>query len=96
MCAAVDITNLANQFPLFMGAPWMHGQHCYLHVNVPNTRSCGFFVALRATMPPSSRHPGGVNMVLCDGSVRFVSQSINLATWRGIGSRAGGETLGEF
>ncbi|HSG73426.1 MAG TPA: DUF1559 domain-containing protein, partial [Planctomycetaceae bacterium] len=66
MCEAVDITNLANQFPIFMGAPWMHGQHCYLHVDVPNKRSCGFFPT-KATMPPSSRHPGGVHVLLGDG-----------------------------
>src|SRR5262249_7192177 len=74
MCAAVDTTNRANQFPLFMGAPWMHGQHTYLHVNVPNARSCGFFIPLRASMPPSSRHIGGVQLLLADGSIRFVSQ----------------------
>lgn len=96
MCNQVDITNLANQFPLFMGAPWIHGQHTYLHANVPNTRSCGFFIALRATMPPSSRHPGGVHLLLADGSARFVSQSINLGTWRGLGSRNGKEVLGDY
>jgi prepilin-type processing-associated H-X9-DG protein len=96
MCAAVDITNLANQFPLFMGAPWIHGQHTYLHVNVPNSRSCGFFISLRATMPPSSRHSGGVNIVMADGAVRFVSSSINLATWRALGTRNGKEIVGEY
>lgn len=96
MCNAVDITNLANQFPLFMGAPWIHGQHCYLHVNVPNSRSCGFFTVLRASMPPSSRHTGGVHVLLADGSTRFVSQNINLALWRGLGTRNGGEVLGEY
>ena len=92
MCNAVDTSNLANQFPLFMGAPWMHGQHTYLHVNVPNTRSCGFFTVLRANMPPSSLHAGGVHLTLCDGSVRFVSQSIDLGVWRALGSRADNET----
>jgi len=96
ICNALDTTNLANQFPLFMGAPWIHGQHCYLHVNVPNSRSCGFFVALRASMPPSSRHTGGVHVLLADGSTRFVSQNINLAIWRGVGTRNGGEVIGDY
>ncbi len=96
MCAAVDITNLANQFPLFMGAPWIHGQHTYLHIDTPNTRSCGFFTVLRANMPPSSQHIGGVHLLLCDGSVRFVSENIDRPLWRAVGSRAGGETVGEF
>ena len=92
-CQAIDITNLSNQFPLFMGAPWVNGQHVCLHVTAPNTRSCGFFAALRAVMPPSSRHPNGVNMLLGDGSVKFVKNSINLATWRALGTRSGGEII---
>lgn len=96
MCNAVDITNLANQFPLFMGAPWAHGQHTYLHVNTPNTRSCGFFTVLRADMPPSSHHVGGVHLGLCDGSVRFVSDSVDLTLWRALGSRNGEEVIGNY
>lgn len=38
-----------------------------------------------------SRHVGGVQTVLCDGSVHFVSSSIDLYTWRALGSAAGGE-----
>lgn len=96
MCDALDITNLANQFPLFMGAPWMDGQHTYLHVTGPNSRSCGFFTVTRAVMPPSSRHPGGVNVLLCDGSVRFAANTIDLNVWRGVGSRDGGEVVAGF
>ena len=96
MCEAVNISNLATQFPLFMGAPWMHGQHCYQHINTPNTRSCGFFVSTRANMPTSSYHVGGVHTLLCDGSVRFVSENIDRTLWRAVGTRAGGEVIGEF
>ena len=96
MCAAVDINDLANQFPLFMGAPWIDGQHTYLHTDVPNARSCGFFTIGRANMPPSSRHVGGVNVALCDGSVRFVSENVDRSIWRAVGTRAGGEVIGEY
>ena len=96
LCEGLDITNLASQFPLYMGAPWIDGQHTYLHTTPPNSRSCGYFTVLRAVMPPSSQHPSGVQMLLCDGSVRFVVNSIDVATWRGIGSRAGQEVLGDF
>jgi prepilin-type N-terminal cleavage/methylation domain-containing protein/prepilin-type processing-associated H-X9-DG protein len=92
-CQAVDINNLSNQFPLFMGAPWVNGQHVFQHVMPPNTRSCGFFTALRAVMPPSSRHPGGVNLLLADGSVRFIKDSVNVVTWRALGTIAGGEVI---
>jgi prepilin-type N-terminal cleavage/methylation domain-containing protein/prepilin-type processing-associated H-X9-DG protein len=49
-----------------------------------------------ATAASRSRHPGGVNVLLADGSVRFVEQRINLATWQALGSIDGGEALGEF
>ncbi len=39
----------------------------------------------------SSYHPGGAQGVLCDGSTRFVSETVDLAAWRAYGSRAGGE-----
>jgi prepilin-type N-terminal cleavage/methylation domain-containing protein/prepilin-type processing-associated H-X9-DG protein len=40
-----------------------------------------------------SRHPGGVNAMLADGSVRFVKNSINLVPWRALGSRNGREVV---
>lgn len=43
-----------------------------------------------------SFHTGGVNALLLDGSVRFVSDSIAQATWRALGTRAGGEVVSEF
>jgi prepilin-type N-terminal cleavage/methylation domain-containing protein/prepilin-type processing-associated H-X9-DG protein len=41
-----------------------------------------------------SRHANGVNVALCDGSIRFVSNSISLATWQSMGTMNGGEVLG--
>ena len=41
----------------------------------------------------SSRHPDGVNLVLVDGSVRFIKNDINIRIWQGLGSIAGGETI---
>ena len=93
LCQAINIYDPASQFPLFMGAPWINGQHVFISVTGPNTRSCGFFAALRACMPPSSRHPGGVNLLMGDGSVRFVKDTTNIGTWQALGSRAGGELI---
>jgi len=40
-----------------------------------------------------SNHPGGVNVLLCDGHVQFVKDTVSLATWRALGTRAGGEVI---
>ncbi|CAN5256158.1 DUF1559 domain-containing protein [soil metagenome] len=40
-----------------------------------------------------SNHSGGVNLLLLDGAVKFVTNTIEPATWRALGTRAGGETL---
>jgi prepilin-type N-terminal cleavage/methylation domain-containing protein len=49
-----------------------------------------------AAVTSRSFHSMGVNVLLMDGSVRFVKSSIDLATWRALGTRAGGETVGDF
>lgn len=43
-----------------------------------------------------SHHTGGVMTGLCDGSVRFITNSIARITWRDLGNRADGRTLAEF
>jgi prepilin-type N-terminal cleavage/methylation domain-containing protein/prepilin-type processing-associated H-X9-DG protein len=40
-----------------------------------------------------SRHLGGVNILLGDGSVRFLRNAIDLATWRALGTMNGGEVI---
>jgi prepilin-type processing-associated H-X9-DG protein len=41
-----------------------------------------------------SRHAAGVNVVMADGSVHFVSNSITLATWQALGTMAAGDIPG--
>jgi prepilin-type N-terminal cleavage/methylation domain-containing protein/prepilin-type processing-associated H-X9-DG protein len=43
-----------------------------------------------------SRHPGGVNVSLADGSVRFVSDSIDLSIWRSLSTRDGSEVVDAY
>lgn len=43
-----------------------------------------------------SYHEGIVNSLLADGSVRTISENIDLRVWRGLGTRAGGETTSDF
>ena len=47
----------------------------------------------RGIQKASSGHPGGVNLLMLDGSVRFVSESIDLTIWRAAASCAGGEDV---
>lgn len=62
-------------------------------------------------IPPTSNHPGGVNGVMADGSVRFVSEAINTGNlgyaevssgpspygiWGAMGSKSGGESAGNL
>jgi prepilin-type N-terminal cleavage/methylation domain-containing protein/prepilin-type processing-associated H-X9-DG protein len=40
-----------------------------------------------------SRHPGGVNVSLGDGSVRFIKNSISITTWQALSTSKGGEVI---
>ncbi|GIW98636.1 MAG: prepilin-type N-terminal cleavage/methylation domain-containing protein [Pirellulaceae bacterium] len=44
---------------------------------------------------PSSYHTGGVQSVLCDGSVKFISENIDQLVWMSVGSINGGETVSD-
>jgi len=78
----------------------------YNHIMPPNAQSCARLNQSRnldATVndkggatTASSRHPGGVNVVLGDNSTRFVSEQIDLNVWWGLGSRDGNEVIPEF
>jgi prepilin-type N-terminal cleavage/methylation domain-containing protein/prepilin-type processing-associated H-X9-DG protein len=95
-CQAIDWTNLAFQGRSTVGAPWLQGYHSttnYYHSALPGTRSC-MFPPNRIMTTANSKHPGGVNVLFCDGSVRFVSYTIDLVTWRAIGTRNGAEVVG--
>jgi prepilin-type N-terminal cleavage/methylation domain-containing protein/prepilin-type processing-associated H-X9-DG protein len=75
--------------------------------SVPDNALCGRVANNDPLMPctngPStdrqnvarSRHAGGVNAVFGDGSVRFVSNNINLTAWRAMGTMDGGEVVNE-
>jgi prepilin-type N-terminal cleavage/methylation domain-containing protein/prepilin-type processing-associated H-X9-DG protein len=77
----------------------------YLHAGTPNGPACNnpvgsfaslswvFFVNPQGSAPPTSNHPGGVNVGMADGSVKFIKDTVNMQTWWGLGSRNGGETI---
>ncbi len=43
-----------------------------------------------------SMHTGGIHALLCDGSVRFISENIDINTWQNLSSMGAGEVIGEF
>ena len=84
------------------GARWVDGWPRYAgydHYLAPNCEvpDCAIVAPMRGLWQAArSFHPGGVHLLLCDGSVRFVDESIDMTIWRALASRAGGETFGEF
>jgi prepilin-type N-terminal cleavage/methylation domain-containing protein/prepilin-type processing-associated H-X9-DG protein len=84
------------------GWSWTMGENCctlYNHVAGPNQNTCGgtgfpgTMTNMAMQVPPSSRHPGGVNVLMCDGAVHFVTDKVDLDTWRAIGTRKGQEVI---
>jgi prepilin-type processing-associated H-X9-DG protein len=84
--------------------PWHVAVNAYTHLGPPNSTSCqnpatevfGSWLTFGGpshSNPPTSNHPGGVNICFGDGSVRFVKDSVNVQAWWGLGTRNGGETL---
>jgi prepilin-type N-terminal cleavage/methylation domain-containing protein len=69
----------------------------YNHAQVPNGRipDCLAFAMRPASGMATARswHPGGVNVLMGDNSLRFVSEPIDRAVWRGLGSRNGRELV---
>jgi prepilin-type N-terminal cleavage/methylation domain-containing protein/prepilin-type processing-associated H-X9-DG protein len=67
----------------------------YTHTVPPNNsgRDCIVFGFDQAHLAARSYHPGGVNVALADGSVRFIGDSVQLAVWKALGTRCGGEVV---
>lgn len=98
---ALDLSNAigTDKQTSFAGRNWINGNYTttrYNHVMPPNTIS-----VTRANLPnnrgcavtASSRHRGGVNLAIADGSVRFIRNDIDLMIWRALGSRNGREVV---
>ena len=98
-CATVLPIN-ANQAQSWKGEWWMWApSQIYSHTNLPNRYCCEYSdqnVDWRATVTlqnASSNHPGGVNVLFMDGSVRFVKTGVNWQPWYAISSPDGNEAF---
>jgi prepilin-type processing-associated H-X9-DG protein len=67
--------------------PNWQGQDCGSNSYIPDAPYEGAIVA------PRSEHNGGVNVAYGDGHTTFISDGVDLAVWRAIGSRNGEEPL---
>jgi prepilin-type processing-associated H-X9-DG protein len=102
----IGLTGDANQNS-YGGRTWITGYYTatrYNHLIPPNGISCVYNNIGASTIETatnqcptastaSSRHPGGVNLLLADGSIRFIKDSVNIATWSALGSKDGGEVI---
>ncbi len=81
----------------FRGARWADGFPRYLayyHWLVPNSEiaDCAVAAPLRAMWKAAgSRHPNGINVLMCYRSVRFVANGIDLELWHAMATINGNE-----
>jgi prepilin-type N-terminal cleavage/methylation domain-containing protein/prepilin-type processing-associated H-X9-DG protein len=91
----------AGTFTAARGGKWIDGHYgntLYNHFYPPNAKNwdCGNGSHNKGLSTARSNHAGGVNLLLADGSVRFVRNSVQPATWRALATRDGGEVIGDL
>jgi len=64
----------------------------YMHIMPPNRKACNA-AGVDTLVGASSYHPGGVNLLLMDGSVKFAKSGIAIRVWHSIGTIGGGESI---
>jgi len=79
------------------GAGWWDGDYrntLYNHYLLPNSQRYDCITFHNPGWKAArSNHPGGVNVLMADGSARFVKDTINPVTWRALATRNGGEVI---
>lgn len=76
---------------------WTLAANTYMHVMPINQRNCHLYGGEGNGMnivTPSSRHRGGVHVLMGDGAARFVAETVDMRVWWSSGSRDGGEPAG--
>ena len=58
-----------------------------------STRNCNSFDVWMTSQGFKSKHVGGAQFVLCDGSVHFISQTVDYVTYQRLGARADGQVV---
>ena len=81
------------------GSAWIWGNGMNTSFNThyqPNQKMFDCVVNGMGFLKASSFHTGGVQVGMCDGSVRFVGDTVDHATYQAVSTRAGGEVVGDF
>jgi prepilin-type N-terminal cleavage/methylation domain-containing protein len=74
----------------------------YNHMLGPNMAPChqgnpgDVLEPLTSIVPPSSHHRTGVNLLMMDNSVHYIANGVDLDVWHVLGTRNGGEPVGQF
>jgi prepilin-type N-terminal cleavage/methylation domain-containing protein/prepilin-type processing-associated H-X9-DG protein len=101
LCSAAAPTGRGNKTPT-LGESWAFGLMGYTLGNTlqapnPSYPNCSINGTNTIQSPGmftlSSFHPGGANVLMCDGSVKFLKQSTNIQIVWALGSRAQGEII---
>jgi len=81
------------------------GTQVYSHINTPNRKQCEYNDVYNngsgsenkrgstTMIGATSAHPGGVNTLMADGSVRYIKSSVNYITWYALATPNGGEAI---
>jgi prepilin-type processing-associated H-X9-DG protein len=102
LCSAAYQSGTASYVDLQRGENWSHGSMAMAMFNTivtPNAFNdtwthCGRNASSRAVLSNAdSYHPGGVNCLMGDGSVKFIKDSVNQRTWWALGTRANSEVI---
>ncbi|WP_165067273.1 DUF1559 family PulG-like putative transporter [Paludisphaera rhizosphaerae] len=98
-CEAISGRDPGPALMAFKGAYWYSGHlgaSLYTHALPPDQPSCRAVPDLNA-ITAGSLHGGGGNVLMLDGTVRFVKDSIAHDVWRALATRAGGEAaIGDY
>jgi prepilin-type N-terminal cleavage/methylation domain-containing protein/prepilin-type processing-associated H-X9-DG protein len=99
LCDTVPITRFNQQWQ-WKGEWWGFGATMiYSHTQTPNRTNCVYHDINQdgrgtiTMLAASSNHPGGVNVMFMDGSVRFVKSSLNYLTWYALATPNGREAV---
>jgi prepilin-type N-terminal cleavage/methylation domain-containing protein/prepilin-type processing-associated H-X9-DG protein len=83
-----------NYTPNSPNPDWLRNTLCTTSVQAPCIPMGTSYVDHQFIVTPRSFHTGGVNVAMCDGSVRFVQNTISQSTWWAMGSSSNGDLTG--